>query len=116
MQGEIFDNYSTYDFGSQTMQQENYYGRMENTYNNKINFLQEGNNRRPYEDEEEKFPTEKNTSVSAKSLLSNFIDSMAEVEKNNRNLEMEINLLKLRKEMLSSVLEQSKNILLNLFE
>jgi len=110
MQEDNYDTTSTHAIYSQNMQQENYYGRAENNYKNKGAYLQEGINCRIYEEEqeEEKAPTEKSSSLSKHSILSNLVDSMVQFQNMKINLEMEINHLNLRKEMLSSVLEQSK--------
>lgn len=110
MQEDNYDTTSTHPIYSQNMQQENYYGRTENSYKNKGAYLQEGTNSRIYEEEqeEEKAPTEKSSSLSKHSILSNLVDSMVQFQNIKINLEMEINHLNLRKEMLNSVLEQSK--------
>ena len=109
MNGENIEN-MLYDFNSQTNANiPQYYPGMMPSNNNNMNFHQEGGNyRRNSEEEHEgRYPVEREENVSGNTNMSSFLEMMFEGEKPIRTLEMEIQMAKMRKDMLLGFLEQS---------
>ncbi len=117
MNGENIDN-MIYDFNSQTNTHipQYYPGTMPSNNNNNMNFHQEGGNYRRISEEEHdgRFLVEReenvsgNTNANTNTNMSSFLEMMFEGEKPIRTLEMEIQMAKMRNDMLLGNLEQSK--------